>query len=224
MFDETLCRYTANNFNTVMAKNAKLTIIEVRSVKRGLMFDLIGPLISGREYRSRWLDLPKRYSSTWHLCRSHCASYNREACGNSDPCSTRVRKSGRKWACRHGYPSPDRAACGKGTQERFPREPRYRHADSRPGTPPTRCKSVAAERKWDLGNGSVSNREATRCVRTSPKIVSACVDYICSGTLSTQGKRLSHCRLEHLYLVSAGLVIVEFVEGNNSQIPASRLR
>jgi hypothetical protein len=25
-------------------------------------------------------------------------------------------------------------------------------------------------------------------------------------------------------LVSAGLVIVEFVEGNNSQIPASRLR
>jgi acyl CoA:acetate/3-ketoacid CoA transferase alpha subunit len=36
MLDKALCRYTANNFNTVMAKNAKLTIVEVRSVKRVL--------------------------------------------------------------------------------------------------------------------------------------------------------------------------------------------
>lgn len=67
-FDEVLCRYTANNFNTVMAKNARLTIVEVRGVKKRVEVDLIGPLMPGREYRSCWLDLPKRYSSTWHLC------------------------------------------------------------------------------------------------------------------------------------------------------------
>jgi 3-oxoacid CoA-transferase len=36
MFNEALCRYTANNFNNAMGKNAKLTIVEVRSVKSGL--------------------------------------------------------------------------------------------------------------------------------------------------------------------------------------------
>lgn len=35
VFDEALCRYTANNFNSAMAKNAKLTIVEVPSVKIG---------------------------------------------------------------------------------------------------------------------------------------------------------------------------------------------
>ena len=39
VFDEALCRYTANNFNSAMAKNAKLTIVEVRSVKRVLYLD-----------------------------------------------------------------------------------------------------------------------------------------------------------------------------------------
>ena len=33
MFDEASCRYTANNFSSVMAKNAKLTIVEVRTLK-----------------------------------------------------------------------------------------------------------------------------------------------------------------------------------------------
>jgi 3-oxoacid CoA-transferase len=31
--DEVLCRYTANNFSSVMAKNAKVTIVEVRGVR-----------------------------------------------------------------------------------------------------------------------------------------------------------------------------------------------
>ena len=36
MAEEALCRYTANNFNSSMAKNAKLTIVEVGNVKRAL--------------------------------------------------------------------------------------------------------------------------------------------------------------------------------------------
>ena len=34
VFDKALYRYTANNFNNVMAKNANLTIVEARSVER----------------------------------------------------------------------------------------------------------------------------------------------------------------------------------------------
>jgi hypothetical protein len=137
LFDEALCRYTANNFNNAMAKNAKLTIVEVRSVRRGFVLGMMGLLMSGREYRSCWLNLPERHPSAWHLRRSHCASYHREAHRNPDRCSACVGWSRRKWACRPGYPSPDRAACCKGTQEWFPREPGNRHAHSRPGTPPT---------------------------------------------------------------------------------------
>ena len=150
--------------------------------------------MSGREHRPCWFNLPKCYPYTWHLCRPHCASHNREARRNSDRCSARVGQSGRKWVCCAGYPSPNRAACCKGTQERFPCEPGNRHADSRPGTPPTRCKGVAAERKWNPGNGSVSNRETTRCVRTSsrPVFLLLFVDFIYSETLSTQERRLSH--------------------------------
>lgn len=36
IFVEAFCRYTASNFNSVMAKNAKLTIVEVRSFKKVL--------------------------------------------------------------------------------------------------------------------------------------------------------------------------------------------
>jgi hypothetical protein len=51
------------------------------------------------------------------------------------------------------------------------------------------------------------------------------VDCISSGTLSTLEKRLSHCYLEHLYLVSGRAVCsVQFVESGHSQIPVSRLR
>lgn len=32
-FNEIRCRYAANNFSSVMAKNAKLTIVEASSVK-----------------------------------------------------------------------------------------------------------------------------------------------------------------------------------------------
>jgi hypothetical protein len=74
-----------------MAKNAKLTIVEVHSVRRGFVLELMmGLLMSGREYRSCWFNLPERHPFAWYLCRPHCTSYHREARRNADPSSAYV--------------------------------------------------------------------------------------------------------------------------------------
>ena len=73
-----------------MAKNAKLTIVEVSSDKSVFAIDLMALLVLGREYRPRWLNFPKCDPSTRHLCRSHCTGYHREANRICDSCSVHV--------------------------------------------------------------------------------------------------------------------------------------
>ena len=65
-----------------------------------------------------------------------------------------------------------------------------------------------------LGMGPYPTEKQLDACEPPLRLFSACVDFISSGTLSMQGKKLSLCHPEHLYLVcgSAGLLIVEFVE------------
>jgi len=52
-------RYAANNFNAVMAKNAKLTIVEASIlIINDLALELMTFITPGREHRSRWFNFP----------------------------------------------------------------------------------------------------------------------------------------------------------------------
>ena len=52
-------RYAANNFNTVIAKNAKLTIVEAKPFFiNDLNIELMALITPGREHRSCWLNFP----------------------------------------------------------------------------------------------------------------------------------------------------------------------
>ena len=70
-----------------------------------------------------------------------------------------------------------------------------------------------------LGMGPYPTEKQLDACEPLPRPFLLRVDFICSETLSTPGKRLSHCYLEHLYLVSggAGLLIVESLKNKHAR-------
>lgn len=73
-----LPRYTSQNFSTVMAKNAKLTIVEA-SLTHAIGEWLIFNWLTGGENSPDWQSLTKRNSRSRYLCRPHRTSHEREA-------------------------------------------------------------------------------------------------------------------------------------------------
>ena len=65
-------RYAANNFSSTMARNAKLTIVEVSCRLLGTVVEFVLTVVcTGGEHRSCWLVVAQRRPSARYICRSH---------------------------------------------------------------------------------------------------------------------------------------------------------